>query len=609
MSAIPPRTRPISSSSLCEEEESSRRHVSAWAGLAVLAATVWVVFLVPDSTRHFDRISADRYYKQFVLRLDAILAGGFLSAFCLAPALTSSMQWFRRRWRDAYTYGALLGVCGFLCAFPIHEGRWQYGAWDFNILIDAGWRQMLGQVPFVDFVTTNPPGFNLGIKYAFEWFGVSWDANLYFSALFACVTFLWMYWLMVRLSLGRLAAMAVAFAIECAAMLTLCFWWYNNSTLILAAVFFLSCLLYATQSRSIPTQASYLVSLTLLSLMKPNIAGVSIAGGVVLLLVVTERKMRLMLLTLAAAATAVGLLWIEHVSIAAMLASYLSVAKEHLGQSAEFGYRTMSQYEQGSAFIWIGLLAVPLFGVVPRIGKQISGRDWKGIALSLFFPLALAVALYGLATNGEYRDVECTALLAAGAVLTFGMRWNGPLLRRVFIAIVCAAMAGDLYYGAARVRVYEIGPHLFFEWRDNGSRVEGGFLKNMRVSSTMIEVEREAGSALKTYPGPYFFGPRLEFNYAVFGLPSPVHLPLYWQAGTSFGLPEEAHLAQVWQEDRFPTLIFLNANSGDAFDAEDVDDSIYPDEVIDAISRDYVKDERYPYLTVYRRRVTEAGQP
>jgi hypothetical protein len=166
-----------------------------------------------------------------------------------------------------------------------------------------------------------------------------------------------------------------------------------------------------------------------------------------------------------------------------------------------------------------------------------------------------------------------------------------------------------LYYGAARVRVYGIGPHLFFEWRDNGSRVEGGFLKNMRVSSTMIEVEREAGSALKTYPGPYFFGPRLEFNYAVFGLPSPVHLPLYWQAGTSFGLPEEAHLAQVWQEDRFPTLIFLNANSGDAFDAEDVDDSIYPDEVIDAISRDYVKDERYPYLTVYRRRVTEAGQP
>jgi hypothetical protein len=91
------------------------------------------------------------------------------------------------------------------------------------------------------------PRFNLGAKYAFELFGTNWDANLYFSAIFACLTFLWIYWLMALLSMGRVASLLMAFAIECAAMLTLCFSWYNNSVFLLAAIFF---------SRAWPMRAS-----------------------------------------------------------------------------------------------------------------------------------------------------------------------------------------------------------------------------------------------------------------------------------------------------------------------------------------------------------------
>ena len=158
----------------------------------------------------------------------------------------------RTKWRDDYVYGVLSVVCVFFFWFVVHYGRKQFSAFDFNVLIEMGWRQILGQRPYVNFPTTTPPGFNLGIKYAFEIFGVSWDANLYFAAIFTCVSFLWMYWLLRRLSAGQLASLAVAFAIECAAMLTLDFWWFNNSALICAAVFFLSCLGYAKQPRSIP---------------------------------------------------------------------------------------------------------------------------------------------------------------------------------------------------------------------------------------------------------------------------------------------------------------------------------------------------------------------
>jgi hypothetical protein len=61
--------------------------------------------------------------------------------------------------------------------------------------------------------------------------------------------------------------------------------------------------------------------------MKPNIAGLTIVGGVVFLLLVADRKMQLLLLTLGAAAAAVIALAMNHVSIPAILKSYLSVAK------------------------------------------------------------------------------------------------------------------------------------------------------------------------------------------------------------------------------------------------------------------------------------------
>ena len=96
-----------------------------------------------------------------------------------------------------------------------------------------------------------------------------------------------------------------------------------------------------------------------------------------------------------------------------------------------------------------------------------------------------------------------------------------------------------------------------FEWQDNQHLVESGYLRNMRLSSTMIEVEREVKQAKDANAGPYFFGPRVDFNYAVLGGPSPKHSPARWEPGTAFSVSDQARLIQVWQEHRFQTLIFL----------------------------------------------------
>jgi len=595
-----------------EARRLSRTEVlDGWFGLVILVLTALVLFYMPIALRPKVGVAPHRFFYLLAnLRIDVILLGVFLAAYCLVPAMDYSVRCLRKRWRDLYTYGALLGICAFLWLFLLHFGRWQFGAWDFNLLIETGWRQVQGQKPYLDFPTTTPPGFNLGIKYAYQLFGVNWDANLYVSAIFGCLTFLWMYWLMVRLTMGRLASMGVAFSIECAAMLTTCHWWFNDTTLVLAAVFFLSCLVYEHQPQSLAGQVSYVLSLLSVSLMKPNIAGVMIVGSVILLFLSTSQRMRLIVLTLTGAVAAVGVLLIHHVSIRALLASYLSVMRNRVGLGDDkFGYLNMGISDRHSALLWIAVLSTPLLGAVPKMGRQIFQRDWKSIAIGFFFPLALIVALVGLATNSDYRDVECTVLLAASAVLTFGLRWNGPLLRRVFIAILCASIAGDLYYGAARIRVYGIGPRVFFEWQDNEHRIESGFLGNARVGSTMIEVMREVKLATDVNPGPYFFGPRLEFNYAALALPSPEHSPALWDPGAMFPVSDEAHLVQNWREHQFQTLIFLKSNYAYGQSAFLFDYTFYSEEFLDAIRNGYVADESYPFLTIYHRRLTESRQP
>jgi hypothetical protein len=583
---------------------------SAVVGAAMLALTLATCVFIPSSLVHFKRITGqphyvqDGFYKQASLRLDTILAGVFAGAFLLAPAAAAGVRWLRPRWRNAYTYGALAGTCAFMCFFVVHYGRWQLDGFDFGIAIDLGWRQILGQRPYIDFPTTTPPGFHLGIKYAFELFGVNWDADLYFSALFACATFLWMYWTMTLLKMGRLASLAVAFAIECAAMLTHCLWSYNNSCLILAAVFFLSCLVYARDPEPVGVQVSYLASLTLLSLMKPNIAGLMIAGGVLLLFVATRRKLRLVVLTLGAVVAALAVFALNHISVEAMLTSYLSVAQR--GSMADRrSYTDMSEFDRHSALFWVTVLSLPLLGALPQWAKQVWQRDWRGMASTLLFALSVLVVIYGIRTNGDFRDLECTALLAAGGVITFGLRWNGIFLRRVTIAILCATIAGDLYYGATRTFVYLGGPHMFFEWQDNQHHIDSGFLKNMRVGAPLIEVEREVKQAVDTNPGPYFLGPRIDFNYAVFGLASPKRYPITWAPETMFPRLAEPQLVQYWQQDRFETLIFIKDEL--AGSAQGGAYTYYPPEFLDIIDRAYVRDDKtYPDITVYRLRGASA---
>jgi hypothetical protein len=562
--------------------------------LAILGLTVIAWLKAPSLIQHTEgTFSDDLFYLRAVVKLSVLIVGSLLSTFVLVPSLAACLESLSRHWKSFYTYLSLAAACLFQWAFVVYAGRRQFGAFDYNILMQIGWREVLGQRPYVDFLTTTPPVFNLGILYAYRIFSVSWDANLYLTAFFTCATFLWIYWLFRRLSLNRVAALFIASAIECAAMLTLSFWWYNNTTTILAAILFLSTLVYASDPVAPSAQASYVVSLALTALTKPNIAGVTILGCLAMLLVVCDRRGRTMLLTLSAGVFATVFLLLNHVSIPAMLRSYRGVAGER--GFGVFGFGHMNDFEQYTSLCWLVLLCLPLCALLRRTRFQLQHGDWKAAASTLFFLLAPAVAIYGVATNGEFYQVECTLLLAAGAVIAFGKKLNPPIVVRIYIAFLVAFTIGSLYSGVARLRVYEVGKHMFFEWQDNRNRIASGALTNMQVSGTMIDVERQVEAVMKDNPGPYYFGPRLDFNYAVYRLPMAEHLPAWWHPGTAFPVTAIPDLIATWRDQRFQTLIFLKGDSRDTY-------TYYPRPLLDEMHRDYVIDEHYPSLTIYRRR-------
>ncbi len=558
-------------------------------GIAALCLLGALICFAPGLARYHISGSADLADRLRGREFKLIAGPGacllFLAAYLLLPSIYRRISKVGWRWRSTYTWPATLVTACAIGLFVCYFGNKQFGGYDFSILIDTGWRLVSGQRPYADFVCTTPPGFYLGLKYAFAIFGASWNAQLYATAILGGVSFCWIFWLLSGLMESRLAGFLLTVAIECAAVLTLDFWWYNNVTAITATICFLSSLAFLKRPFSIGMQLSWIVSSALLCLMKPNVAGLLAGGAVVLMFVATGHRVRFALLTIAGCLLALTLLGINGISPVGLFASYAAAAAGR-GAISNFGFREYAIFDLVRIRVCVAALSLPFLLWVPRFWKTVRQRDVATAAYLLLFVLAPAVSILGMFTNGELKDVEWSIFLASAGVLVFTStdRWR---LRRFYVAFLCALIASDLYIGAERVRVAGIGPHLFFEW-DADVSPGTPFFDDLRASARFHAVVEQISEVLKQNPQPVFFGPRLEFSYAVFGLGSPRHLPVWWHPGTSFRAADEPQLLAAWRGDRFATLIFLKN-----------DYTYYSPAFLRLVEGSYAEDERYSELTVF----------
>ncbi len=579
------------------ESQYRRAVICAYVGAVLLLLLTSLFILVPQTIHalhpKMDPRSCD-FQNSLYQKQTWILQWGLAFVVLLVGPAVVSRRTPKRRHGVAFV--GLLLLSFFFAWFVFHFGNQQFGGWDFSILVDTGWRQILGQRPYTDFITPNPPGFNLGIYYAFLLFGVTWNAQIYAIILFCIGTFLWSYWLLRRIGAPPPAAFLLAFAVEDVTILTTCFWWYNNVTSLTAVVYFLSAVLCAKQSegsavafRRDGAWLSYCISLALLGLMKPNTAGILIPLVTVLLLVVARERSRMLVYTAAGAALCLGILLCNHLSLRDMMASYQAAAIER-GGFTHLGLSSYSRFAKLRLLTWTLLLAAPLFAVLPHLRRTCKRREWRKAAFLLLLWTALPVTMYGMLTNGEVKDSEAAILIVASGVIAFSLQFTRPALRIFVVAMVFSTLGASLYFGVERERLKGIGNGTYFEHIGADRPIRNNLFSSLTATPHLAEVEREVRRAGSTMPTPLFLGPRLEFNYADLRKIPPTAWPVYYQPGVSFARSREHELIEVWKTKRFATLIFLRG-----------DRTFYPSELLDAIARDYKRVPGFQEVEVYSR--------
>jgi hypothetical protein len=152
----------------------------------------------------------------------------------------------------------------------LDRGMVHIGGYDDGLLANCGWLQVQRMRPHVDFPCTLCPHFYLAVKYAFLWFGVAWRSVVILAAIYAAVSFTWVYFLLRATDLPRITAALIALLAQSLCLMMGCYFWYNSVAAADATILVLAALAWADRPRSGFLFASITVALALVLLDKPN---------------------------------------------------------------------------------------------------------------------------------------------------------------------------------------------------------------------------------------------------------------------------------------------------------------------------------------------------
>jgi hypothetical protein len=214
--------------------------------------------------------------------------------------------------------------------------------------------------------------------------------------------------------------------------------------------------------------------------------------------------------------------------------------------------------------------------------------------------LGLTAGMYGFITNGEAKIVDvplvfvcsllglCIPLRKGDARLHLAkltdFRWKG-----YFSAFACVLIGIACAQAVMRHRVALIGP--FFEHRLSDRAPSPPFFKGLHTGDIFSEICSEVDAVLSQFGrSSVYFGPRMQWAYAAFGLTPPLNQPSWWHPGVSFPKAEESSYIKAWAARKFETVILVKN-----------DTPYMSPEFIEILDKYYTTDQSSSFLTVLRR--------
>jgi hypothetical protein len=565
-------------------------------------------------------------------------------------------------------------AAGLMAAAMWQFGRNQMGGFDHSALVDTAWRIASSQKPYHDFYLTTPVAYYLGAGLSFELWGAKWAALVAISIVFAVLTFL-----IQTVSMRSLRSpgfsIAVPLVCELLAMGIASYWWYNSTTTIAVCVLLTASIALIDRPSSLLSAVTFTVATFLLMMMKPNAAGLAIAGVAIILMTIRGLRRQVIAGLLGGGVLLILLLAACQVSTLDVVRSYIEIAKTR-------AIPRLSNFfldKPGEAYATIPLLITCM---IPSIGgirsplawaRQRPANYWQVLMIS---GAGIVIGVFDMFANLDSNLVSgVTLVLVSSMNLVLWLDKEGVLNREVSVAIVLAMAAGAastligvgfigetpsagvgltswwtcliiavvslvlglvyqspargsalslgeprilwfgllilvggvaLFCGYERFRVRFIGPDAFYS-AEPGVAISGlPFFEGFTVSPRLREVVEEIGPVLRQYEDEkrdgergILFGPRMEFGYAAFRVPSPKGLPIWYHPGTSYPLERTQAVIDSFLSHEFELCVFLKT--------DDVVDFAYlPPEIIHSIETDYRR-VNYPEIAVFYRKPPDAG--
>ncbi len=517
----------------------------------------WVSARTQTTMEAFARSEIERFAWFGVATASGLLLG--LRCSRLAPRLNLGRV-ARAPWLPLLLAATFVGLaCEVL-------GRVHFGGCDQVVGIAAAWRLYAGQVPYRDFICTLPIGYLALPGLAFRWLGPSFLSLVHLTAAVSWLTCLWSGWLLTRLGMSARKAALLSLAQQALTTVVCAFWWYNPVTSAAAWVMLLSAFVWLRHPRSVPLWVGFVVSQSLLSLTKPNIAALLLVT--VNLVLLSSRAVRWRALLAALFGAALSLLLLRAIGVAPwdVAQSYLSIAGR--AQPSWDAWRAPPS-DTLYAWLWFALALSPLafrFALAPR-GRPSElppPLPWRELALLL---CGAAAGLFAALAHGEMKLLETPwlLLLAVGMNGGFVVKTAAPpspfqrSTSRVWLIYTIALALVGLTVGGTRHRIARIGYGAYFEADVSKTQQHLPFFDGLLSGARFQDLEQELSELTLQYEGrPLYFGTRLEWAYAAFQLPSPAQLPLaLWHRDTFHPAPSEEAIFRRLTQSEFALLIFL----------------------------------------------------
>jgi len=474
-----------------------------------------------------------------------------LTVFALYAALTD--HWRLHRFLESP--GLIFPCAALLAGFVYRLGMHQFGGWDEGLLVHAGSYYAQGFKPYLDYPCSMPPLFMAGIRCGVKLLGLKWTSFTLIAAAFTALTALWIFCLLRLAGVARHWALLITIGAELSTMAVTPFWWFNTSSAVSVVLLFLSVLSCLQRSKLLLPWISLAISLAMVVASKPNDLP---AALMVLALLATRDRWQWTRTFLACAGAAVCFLllcYAARMPPLELLHSYEEIGKLRGSPFLMLPFREMAQPEREFQILFI-LLTLLCFVAVLVVSAK---RRPKGWALVAICAIAGLTSMEMACTNSESKTSDLCVVFVAAAVLCLHPWQTQQVSRRrktVLAGWLSVFLVMAAFFSLIHLRTLMIGEGMFYEPLPTGT-IRSGFFAGLEAGPRLQRVLAQSGEVLSRFPSQrVFFGPRMEFEYAVFDRPVTPKMPLLWDPGNLYPRDRSLDLLLAFQQVD-PDLVIL----------------------------------------------------